>query len=365
MDSHTEFILDEYGQKYTLYFKVMEVALDTLKGFVTEYGILVNTVEARVKDYLSLKEKLERKGYKYNDISDITDIVGARLVTFYMDDVDKFATKVESTFVIDWENTIDKRKLHNIDQFGYMSLHYICSVPKELYYDPENPEINEIKFEIQLRSILQHTWAAIQHDTGYKTDVEIPKDYVRALSRLAGLLEIADDSFCKIRNSIDEYRRRVRQVVKDGTFEDIELNGDSYKAYIENGGFSELNKRIATIDNMDIEEVPLNNFLKIFKNLKFKTLKELDDFVKQYSDLAYEFSVRQFSGKDIDIITSVTGPLNLCIVYILANNLGEGIVKFLLDQVYGERKSNERTANRLTNIAKSMGIIRNGDGDEE
>ena len=60
MNNHSEMILDEYGQKYTIYFKVMEIVLDTLRGFVTEYGILVNTVEARVKDYLSLKEKLER-----------------------------------------------------------------------------------------------------------------------------------------------------------------------------------------------------------------------------------------------------------------------------------------------------------------
>ncbi len=365
MNNHSEMILDEYGQKYTIYFKVMEIVLDTLRGFVTEYGILVNTVEARVKDYLSLKEKLERKGYKYNSIMDITDIVGARLVTFYMDDVDKFATKVESTFVIDWENSTDKRKIYNIDQFGYMSLHYICSIPKELYYDPENPEINDIKFEIQLRSILQHAWAAIQHDSGYKSDVEIPKVYIRALSRLAGLLELADDSFCQIRNSIEDYRRRVRQVIKDGSYEDIELNGDSYKAYIENGGFRELNKRIATIDNMEIEEVPLNNFLKIFKSFNFKTLLELDDFVKKYSDLAYEFSVRQFSGKDIDIITSVTGPLNLCIVYILSNNLGEGVVKLLLDKIYGPRKSNERTAARLSNIARSMGLIRSDENVEE
>ena len=361
MDQHSEFILNQYKEKYTLYMKVREIALNKLREFVTEFGTIVNSIEGRVKDYDSLKGKLARKGYKYNDILDITDIVGTRIVTFYMDEIDKYAAKIENTFEIDWENSIDKRKKHNIDQFGYMSLHYIVSIPKELYYDPECPEINEIKFEVQIRSILQHAWASIQHDIGYKSDVEVPKEYIRSLSRLSGLLELADETFYQIRNSIDDYRRRVRQVVKDGSFEDIELNGDSYNAYIENGGFSDLNKRIATIGNMEIEETSLSNFLKVFKNFNLKTLKELDDFVREYSDLAYDFSVRQFMGKDIDIITTTTGPLALCVVYVLSKDMGENIVRLLLDAIYGVRSSNARIAARLTNIGRSMGIIKVGD----
>ena len=363
MDFHCELLLDQYDNNQKIYSKMLEVIRNHVNDYVSAFGTIVNSVDSRVKTRDSLAEKLERKGNKYQTIEDITDIVGIRIVTFYMDEVDKFAAMIESNFDVDWDNSIDKRKMHNIDSFGYMSLHYICRIPKKMYYDPECPKINEIRFEVQLRSILQHAWASVQHDTGYKTDVEIPREYARSFSRLAGLLELADDAFCQLRNSIDDYRRRVRQVVKNGKFEDIELNGDSYKAYIENGGFDALNKRIATICNMEVEEVSLNNFLKIFKAFEFKTLRQLDNFVKDYSDLAYEFSIRQFSGKDIDIITSVTGPLALCIVFIASKNMGEGIVKMVLDSIYGPRKTNLKQAEKLTNIAKTMGLARN-DGDE-
>lgn len=364
MDQHNEMILEQYRENQNNYKIIEEIVINQLKGYVKDFGNLVNCVESRIKSEKSLIGKLELKGYKYQSIYDITDIVGTRVVTFYMDEVDKYAAKLESNFEIDWDNSIDKRKMHNIDQFGYMSLHYICRIPKSMYYDPNNELINEIRFEVQLRSILQHSWAAVQHDTGYKTDVEIPKEYLRSLNRLAGLLELADDAFCQLRNSIDDYRRRVRQVINNGKFEELELNGDSLKAYIENGGFQTLNKRIATISNMEIEEVSIMNFLKIFKSFNFTTLKHLDDFVKEYSDLAYEFAVRQFDGFDIDIITTAAGPLALCVVYIFDKGMGEKIVELVFDTLFGKRKTNERQAKRLAGIAQKMGILKTGVLDE-
>lgn len=364
MDAHCELILEQYSNNEKAYLKIKDLLLNKLNEFVLESGNIVNSIEGRIKTYDSLKGKLERKGYKYNDIYDITDIVGVRLVTFYMDEIDKYAALVEKNFIIDWDNTIDKRKIYNIDEFGYVSLHYVGRIPKEMYFDPKLPIINEIRFEIQIRSILQHAWAVIQHDTGYKSDVEIPREYMRSFMRLAGLLELADETFCNIKNSIEDYRRRVKQVVKDGTLEELELNGDSFKAYIETGGFESLNKRIATIGKMEIEKVNLSNFLKVFKSFNFKTLKKLDDFVHQYSDLAYEFSVRQFSGKDIDIITSAAGPLALSVVFVLSNGMGENIVRLVLDEIYGKRNMNERMAARLTKIGRSMGLVKESDNNE-
>ena len=113
-----------------------------------------------------------------------------------------------------------------------MSLHYICQLPKELFYDVRHEEINSIRFEIQMRTSLQHVWATIFHDTGYKSDVEVPKEYIRRLARLEGLLEIADDEFLVIRNEIDEYRKKIRSLVSKGEFKDISLNIDSYKDYL-------------------------------------------------------------------------------------------------------------------------------------
>lgn len=356
---HIKQLMEEYNDNLPIYKKINEIVVEKLNSFSQDFNALINSITSRVKTEKSLQKKLELKGSKYQSILDVTDIVGARIVAFYADDVDKFAAKIEQTFIIDFDNSIDKRKIFNIDQFGYMSVHYICTIPKEMYYDENNPLINEIRFEIQIRSVLQHAWATIEHDTGYKSDVEIPKEYLRAMNRLAGLLELADESFCNIKNSLEDYRRRVRQIVSSGNFADVELNGDTFKIYVENGGFQTLNKRIATINNMEIQETSLTPFIKVFKAFNFVTLKDLDDFVKDYSDLAYEFAIRQFDGKDIDIITTTAGPLALSVTFIISNGMGEPIITKLLDYVYGERKSNLKLASRLMQIGKSMGLAKN------
>ena len=53
--------------------------------------------------------------------------------------------------------------------------------------------------EVQVRSILQHAWAALQHDLMYKGE-RAPTDQVRRrLIALAGLLELADQEFMSVR----------------------------------------------------------------------------------------------------------------------------------------------------------------------
>jgi len=38
--------------------------------------------------------------------------------------------------------------------------------------------------------------------------------------------------------------------------------------------------------------------------------------------------------------------------------MGESIVKKLLDSIYGERKTNEKQAARLTEIGRTMGLMK-------
>ena len=53
--------------------------------------------------------------------------------------------------------------------------------------------------ELQVRSILQHAWASLQHDLMYKGE-RTPTDSVRRrLIALAGLLELADHEFMAVR----------------------------------------------------------------------------------------------------------------------------------------------------------------------
>ncbi len=309
---------------------------EKLKAFFSEAGIIVAAVEHRVKTESSLAGKLALKGGKYKSILDITDLVGIRVITFYIDDVDKVASVLERNFEIDWANSIDKRKAHEIDSFGYLSLHYICRLPD-----------SEVRFEVQMRTVLQHAWANMNHDTGYKSGVEIPKVYLRNMSRLAGMLELIDDEFSRIRQELSDYRRQVQKLVASGNLSEVELNGDSFRSYLSLGPFDALTRRIAAINQAEIQEVDLSRFLSLFKVMGFHTLGDVDALVRDYSEAAYQIACFQMGITDLDILSSSVAPQDLCMAYILKSGGGRLGLKILLDTLNGASELNESMADYL------------------
>lgn len=343
MDLHCEMILEEYREAKPILERMLVEIPALLREALAKNGILVTAVDARIKTKESLRGKLELKGNKYATLSDITDIFGGRIITFYTDDVDRIAAIVEQLFEIDWDNSVDKRMLHQLDSFGYNSLHYICRMPEFPF-----------RFELQLRTTLQHAWASINHDIGYKTGVEIPREYLRRINRLSGILEMADDEFSRIRSEITDYRRRVQQLVQNGKLDDVLLDGDTFNSYLQARPFDSLNKRIAAINQAEIQEVPLIRYLRVFVAFGCKTLGDVQRLVKQYSEDAYRLARHQLGNTDLDIISSAVGVQNICIVCILATGGGKmGLVRFF-DAINGHNTQNEAIADMTFNLAKSI-----------
>lgn len=354
LDLKCTMMIEEYRAGRDLYDKIKDIVLDQLRNCLDTNHIMVTAIEARVKTEQSLAGKLELKGHKYATLDDITDIVGARVITFYSDEVDKIATLIESIFDVDWDESVDKRKLLGKDAFGYMSLHYVCRIPKALYFDPERPQLNSIRFEVQMRTTLQHVWANMNHDTGYKSGVEIPAEYSRTLVRLAGLLELADDEFSRIRREINAYRRRVEQLVKDGDFDQVELNSDTFRSYLATDPFSALNRKISDINQAEIQPVSGMQYLEPLLALGFKTLGDLERLKNENAEAAYQLALHHLSGTDLDIISSMLGLQNLCMVYIVEEGEGEAGVKRFLDKINGVSTYNADFARRITARVNSL-----------
>ena len=350
-------ILEEYREKHATYEKLLEVVKKILADSIAANNIYINAVEARIKAEDSLAGKLERKAGKYRSLMDLTDILGARVITFYSDEVDKIAAMVGDLFEIDWENSIDKRKMHDIHSFGYSSLHYICRVPRALFEDPAYPELNDIRFEVQMRTALQHVWSVLDHDTGYKSGFEVPKEYLRNINRLAGMLELADEQFCAIRTGINNYRRHVQSLVHSGKFDEVALDGDSYGNYLELRPFDALNNRIASINQAEIHETSLTGYLKLFMFLGFKTLGDIERMIKENSEDAYQLAAFQLANTDLDIINSSLAVVNLCAVHILKR--GGGILELTrcLDELNGPSEVNRSRAEHLYSRAKKLAFM--------
>ena len=343
LDLHCQLILEEYREALPTLEKMKDAVLAKLQKALLRSGLIVTTMEARVKTEGSLTGKLALKGAKYATLSDITDLVGARIVTFYTDDVDRIASMAEKLFEIDWANSVDKRKLHQLDSFGYNSLHYICRLPGYDY-----------RFELQMRTTLQHAWAAINHDTGYKSGIEIPREYMRRMNRLAGILEMADDEFSRIRTELTDYRRRVHTLVQNGKLDDVLLDGDTFRSYLQLGTLDILNKRIAAINQAEIQDAPFAQYLSVLTALNCNTLGDVDRLIQRYEEDAYLLARHQLGNTDLDIISSAIGLQNICVVCILSSGGGKIGLERMFDELNGVNSQNKALAELTYEQAKNL-----------
>lgn len=346
LSPHCQELVREY-QKYLpqleeLQFKVYDLLCEVLH----KQGIELNSIEHRVKTEQSLIGKLERKGEKYQSLEDITDLVGLRIITFYTDDVDKVAAIMKRQFVIDWGNSVDKRKLHELTSFGYNSIHFICHLK-------EGP-LCGIPFEIQVRTALQHVWSAIEHDIGYKGAVKLPPEYRRQFSRLAGMLELADDEFSRLRTTMTEYRRQVQTLVKDGKLDDVPLSTDSFRSYLELHPFDRLNQRIAAVNQAELFPVSLMPYLPILETFRLQTLGDVQRFIDENSEDAYQLALSQLAVTDLDILSETIGLLYLSLVHVLKSGGGRAGLWFVYDTINGESESNMALADNMLEHAKTL-----------
>ena len=340
LDPHGEMLMQQYRELLPTLERLSLKSYDILRHALREQGVYVTAIEQRVKKGDSLAHKLELKGSKYKTIEDVTDLVGLRVITFYTDEVDLVAAIVKRIFDIDWKESVDKRKLHQLDSFGYNSLHYICRLK-------DNSDMGHIRFELQMRTALQHVWSTIEHDTGYKGEVKIPREYIRQFSRLAGMLELVDDEFSRLRLVLHDYRRHIQTLVKSGQLDDVPLSADSFRSYLELHPVRRLNMRIAAVNQAEIYPVSLMPFLPLLEKFGLETLGDVQRFIDENSDDAHQLALSQLALTDLDILSESVGMQYLCMVYVLKHNGGHDGIKNVYDTINGENPANGELADHI------------------
>ena len=344
LSPHCQQLLQEFRDKRQELMQLDNHVFELISKTLKQQEIELNSIEHRIKTEDSLAGKLERKGEKYHQLSNITDLIGLRIVTFYTDDVDKVAAIISQLFDIDWANSVDKRKLHDLNSFGYNSLHYIC-----------NLHGGSFPFEIQIRTALQHTWSAIEHDIGYKGAVKLPPQYRRQFSRLAGMLELADDEFSRLRTTMTEYRRQIQALVKSGNLSEVALSTDSFRSYLELRPFDRLNQRIAAVNQAELFPASLMPFLPILESFGMESLGQVQAMVDELSDAAYQLALSQLAITDLDILSEMVGLQNLCLVYSLKNGGTRDDIKYIYDTLYGGSESNLHLADAIIRQYSAIG----------
>ncbi|NMF27909.1 GTP pyrophosphokinase [Cellulosimicrobium aquatile] len=234
-----------------------------LQGLIEELlrhnKLQYHSVRYRVKTRESVEGKLSDRD-KYESIDDLTDLLGLRVITYFSDDVDAVAGALEPEFKIDRNNSVDKRKEKGPDQFGYMSMHYVALLNSARSGLPENSRFKGLRFELQIRSILQHAWAEIEHDLGYKSEFAIPNQFKRRFSLLAGLLESADDEFVRLRTERLQYEANLGSEISERP-KVVAIDQSTIAKFIaENPIVAGLDADIAKIPNFTLRRVTTRMF---------------------------------------------------------------------------------------------------------
>lgn len=196
--------LERYRSEFSLYEQFASRLESLLNDLARNNGIRIHFSESRAKSPDSLIEKLNRPGKAYADpLNEVPDLVGVRLVLYYQDNVPQFGELVGQQFLLIEEEGDHQPERYSPDQFGYLSMHYIVRLNENRLVLPEWAPFGELRAEIQVRTLLQHSWAAVSHVLQYKREGDVPFALRRKLFRLAGLFELADEEFVAIRLARD------------------------------------------------------------------------------------------------------------------------------------------------------------------
>ena len=249
MNEQVSTIMSEYYQNIDIYKKLSHDVNDIINTLLEVNHIKISNMAIRIKSEDALRNKVMYKN-KYSHLDEITDVLGVRIITLFENDVDTILDLLEKTFEIC--EIVDKRKKERGSriEFGYNSLHVVVKFTNNRCELVEYQKFQDIRFEIQIRTVLQHAWAEVEHGLGYKSFYEPPMSVKRKLNRLAATLEILDEEFENIRYDIALYNKsfdKVEKILK------TDINKDSLIAYVNNSEFlNQLVERIAREQNYEI-----------------------------------------------------------------------------------------------------------------
>ena len=279
-----QIIKNQFQSKLSTYENLGKNVIESIRILLEEANIKVLSLYFRVKEVDSFLEKIERKTYE-NPLEEIEDICGVRIICYYQKDINKITEIIKREFNIhEFQNKEDKL---GYDQFGYRSHHVIASVRKDWEKTPNFKGLASLKCEIQVRTILMHAWAEIEHNLAYKNEAQTPEQFRRKLHRISAKLEEADEQFEDLKKESEEYQKALKLKIIKNLDNDTKLNLDSLQAFMDTN-FPKRKKNIDQTGSL------LNQMIEYGI-----TLQDLSEGWKKIKPLFKELEAENFSGSNL------------------------------------------------------------------
>lgn len=179
--------------------EITSIIQQHLRRIGDKYLARVRLVEARIKSFESLTEKIIRKQWPIADVWErIEDLVAFRIVCQNLNDVYQVRDLILLDKRLDLKGTIQDR-IANPDTSGYRAIQF--NIVYNLKISDKAKPI-AITCEIQIKTMLQDSWASLVHRDIYKEGAHLPKEIETLSKRLSQLLATADDIAQDIRDQV-------------------------------------------------------------------------------------------------------------------------------------------------------------------
>ncbi|MFC5271391.1 GTP pyrophosphokinase [Adhaeribacter terreus] len=205
--------LKEWGDLVDL--KVMEFL--AVEGNDFDLAAVKIKPKNRVKDLDSFIQKALHRGKKYsNPLLEIEDKVGTRVVLLTNENISKVTSILSKQEF--WECKVDRdredRISQNVKEFDYQAYHLIVK-PMKGAFDVPDKFLPFISCEIQVKTLFQHAYAEVSHDTVYKGAFTQDRYLLRTLAKSMALMEATDDFFCEMFNYINSNQNVPNQFLRE------------------------------------------------------------------------------------------------------------------------------------------------------
>jgi ppGpp synthetase/RelA/SpoT-type nucleotidyltranferase len=245
-------------------------------------------------------QQRRREGKNYEDpLKELTDLSGCRIICYYPDDIEHIDQLIRSNFRVDRKNSVKKDEVGNPKEFGYRSRHIVVSFFAARLKLPESRHFKGMKCEIQVRTALQHAWAAIEHKLQYKSREDVPKPIQRKFYQMSAMLEVADDQFQAIRDNLGELRKTYKKVITEGR-SPVPLNAESLDVYLcDSEKLKQLSKVL--LERRVLVKYPprkdaglLGKLLRSLPLVRIDDIKTLDAFIEAKTPNQWGDSLERF-----------------------------------------------------------------------
>ncbi len=279
-EAHGRSAVEVYTSKRPKYLEFAQKIKAILIDSFAEKHLRINEVQARAKEIDSFDKKArthndrnpEEPKYQ-NPLLEITDLAGVRVITFFPRTLADVCQCIQEEFTV--IEKVDHRAVsQQQERLGYQSIHFLVKLNAYRQMLTEYARFQGLVAEIQVRTVMQHAWAEIEHDIRYKSASAVPKEISRRFMTLAGLLEIADREFEAIQTQDELLRSTANKKIEERDYKSVEITPDAVRSYL------------TTILGPDdrISEYTYEWEVRLLKSLGFQTLQQIHDCIHGLDD---------------------------------------------------------------------------------